>query len=170
MKKVILLIPFILVAAVTVHAQSIGPATLNATGGYTTIGTNEFEWSVGEMTLVTTFSTSGIVVTQGVLQPRDIPTGIPHTALLTNLIVFPNPATSVVNLQYTSAGQGKLTYRLMDMAGQLIRSAAVDVKQGTTSEQINIAPLACATYLLEIAVNMEGNPTEMTTYKIDKLK
>jgi hypothetical protein len=170
MKRSILLLLAMLAGAVGIHAQSIGPSTLNATGGSGIIAGNDFEWSVGEMTLVSTFSGSSIVVTQGVLQPADITSGVVnHTPPAQLLQVFPNPATSVVNLQYESAAVGALSYRLMDMTGQVIKSATIAVKQGTTTEQLNIAALACATYMLEVNINTGDNSPVKTTYKIEKL-
>lgn len=171
MKKIIFLTPLILLVTISVHAQSIGPSTINATGGSAPIGGNIFDWSVGEMTMVSTLSGSGIIVTQGVLQPYDGPDRVVINSLLQQqLNVFPNPALSVVNLQYTSSIQGTLTYRLIDMVGQLIKTATIDVKQGTTTEQINISALASATYMLEVTVNPVNDAAKSTAYKIQKLQ
>src|SRR5579872_3970180 len=144
MKKTIFLIPFIMLATITVHAQSIGPSTINAMGHSGTIGTQEFDWSVGEMTMVSTFIASNIIVTQGVLQPYDGPTRVVNNSLLAQqLQVFPNPATSIVNLQYISSVQGTLSYRLLDLSGKVIKSNTINIAQGTTTEQINVSALAC---------------------------
>ncbi len=151
------------------RGQSIGPSTLNATGGTATIGGNVYDWSIGEMTMVSTFTGSSIIVTQGVLQPSSNTTAVHNASLTDNLQVFPNPASSLVNLQYVSAAQGTLTYRLMDMTGKTIMNNSTAVSQGVTVQQINIAALAAATYMLEVCVMTDGMTRGTTSYKIEKL-
>jgi len=155
-----------------VRGQSITPSILNATGGSASIGTNHIDWSIGEMTMVSTFTTSSVIVTQGILQPTDssiATTGIAKSNVAGNLLVFPNPASTVLNLQYTSPAQGSLSYRLIDMAGKTIINHNVAIKQGVNIEQINITNLAAASYMLEVSA--QTNETEETTsFKIEKLK
>jgi ribose/xylose/arabinose/galactoside ABC-type transport system permease subunit len=169
MKRVILLIPLGL-AAINIHAQSIGPTTINATGGTAVIGSNEFDWSIGEMTMVSTFSSPGIVVTQGVLQPAAVTEGIPNISLSKQLRVFPNPASSVVNIEYTCKTPGELSYRLMDVAGRVVSKQTTAVKQGITTRQVDINELACATYMLEVMVSTGTGTPESISYKIQKIK
>lgn len=170
MKRSILLMLLALPIANSIRAQSVGPATVNSAGGSAVIGSNQFDWSAGEMTMVSTFSTSGIIVTQGVLQPFDGTTKVVNTALLQQLQVFPNPASSTVNLQYASQAGGTLSYRLMDMAGRVITRKTVDIKQGTTTEQLDISALANASYMLEVSVNSTNAAPEIVSYKIQKIK
>ena|ERR1700733_7919131 len=170
MKKEILLIPLLLTVSFGVRAQSISPATLNATGGTATISGTEFDWSVGEMTMVSTFINANIIVTQGVLQPTPSATSVPNNSLIsTQLEVFPNPATSVVNLRYSSQANGSLTYQLMDETGRVITRHKIVFAPGTTVEQISISELACATYMLEVTVNAGNTAPENISYKIQKL-
>ena len=154
------------------RGQSITPSILNATGGTATLsGGNTVEWSIGEMTMVSTFSSPSVIVTQGVLQPKDgTGTGISSVALTHDLVVFPNPANSIVNLKYTSASAGILTYKLMDITGRMVLTNTAEIKQGVTTEQMNISNLAAATYMLEVIFKADGAQEEMATYKIDKLK
>ena len=170
MKKTVLLILLGTAAVGSIHAQSIGPSTLNAAGGTAVIGTNEFDWSVGEMTLVNTFTNSGIIVTQGVLQPAGYSNeGVANNSLLSKqLQVFPNPASTVVNIEYTSPVQGTLTYKLTDIAGKAITGKTINVQQGKTAEQVNVSELANATYMLEITANPGGTGSESISYKIEK--
>ena len=169
MKRAVLLIPLSL-AALSLHAQTMTPGTLNATGGTGTIGSTEFDWSIGEMTLVSTFTTSGVIVTQGVLQPSDAMEGIPvNNALKDQLKVFPNPASTEVNIQYTAQTQGTLAYRLLDMNGKVFDKQTIQVTQGANAGQVNVKELACAAYMLEVTLTA-GESTERTSYKIQKIK
>jgi hypothetical protein len=171
MKKIIFLMLSSVIGSVSIRAQSIGPATFNATGGSNIVSGNEFEWSVGEMTLVNTFSSSSIVVTQGVLQPSDIATRVvDNTMLQQQLKVFPNPATSIVNLQYTSATHGTMSYRLLDIAGKVVNTTTIDIAPGANNGQIDVSTLACATYMLDVSLDSGENKKEHAIFKIQKLK
>ena len=164
----------LLIGLPTTRGQSIKPNTLNTSGGTQTIGRTEFDWSVGEAALVNTFygpTGKNIIVTQGLLQNEmSTPVKIANTNLAQHLQVFPNPANSIVNLQYTSPADGMLGYRLMDMAGKVIIQHSGEVKQGIALEQLNISELAAATYLLEVSFKDNSNIDAMTSYKIEKLK
>jgi hypothetical protein len=153
------------------YAQSIGPSTLNATGGSNTIGGNICDWSIGEMTMVSTFSGSSNILTQGVLQNEImINEGIGNTTLAERIQVFPNPASSMINLRFNAVTDGALGYRLMDMAGRIVTVNNADVKQGILTEQINVSNLADAVYTLEVYFTAANNATQQTTYKIEKTK
>ncbi|MBC7552440.1 MAG: T9SS type A sorting domain-containing protein [Taibaiella sp.] len=154
------------------RAQSIWPSTLNATGGSTTVSGVQLEWSVGEMALVSTFSTSSIVVTQGVLQTRlsGAVNEVTPTSLGDYLTIFPNPANTVVNIQLNAVAEGTLTTRFMDMAGRLITEQKEAVKQGTNAQKIDVSNLAAATYMLQVYYKPNGGKEEATSYKIQKLQ
>lgn len=148
-----------------------GQSTLNATGKTKTIGYNVFDWSVGEISLVSTFYGDNVFLTQGVLQNEImIHVGVANNNLMPEVRVFPNPASSIVNINYTAASSGVLAYRFMDMAGRVINHKSLDVSQGLTAEQLNIAELAAATYLLELTFTSSTGAQESTSYKIEKLK
>jgi hypothetical protein len=152
-----------------VRGQSIAPSTLNATGGTGTISGNIYDWSVSEMTMISTFSGSSVVVTQGILQPDVLPSGVASKNLAQQLQVFPNPASSFLNIRFTSAVEGKLSCQLMDLSGKVLMNRDVTVSHNVTSEQLNIASLAAATYMLEVTFET-GDGQQTTSYKIEKLK
>ncbi len=171
MKRSIIVILLVMAGAINIRAQGIGPSALNATGGTALIGGSEFDWSVGEMTMVSTFTTPNVIITQGVLQPSDAMVSVPDTKSLSKLLkVFPNPATDIVNLQYTSSNDGTLSYRLLDMAGKEISSQRIVVASGHANGQVDVKPLAVATYMLEVTIVPENGAPETMSYKIQKLK
>lgn len=170
MKKLFIFSP-LLFGAIAMHAQSVGPATMNAAGATGSVGGYEVEWSIGEMTMVSTFSNSSIVVTQGVLQPTTDKAGVDErTQIARQVQVFPNPAKAIVNVQYNAASAGTLSYRLTDMNGKTILKKKIDTRQGQNTDQFNIADLAVATYMLEVTVLSEQAVQSVISYKIDKLQ
>ncbi len=173
-RKFLIMSAFVsLIGAPLARGQSIWPSILNATGGSAYISGKEFEWSVGEMALVNTFTTSSIVVTQGLLQTRltaDI-NEVPGTTNLGDYLqIFPNPTTGTINIQYNANKDGVLTLKLMDMAGRIIADQKMDVKTGANSQKLDISALAVATYMLEVYMQPTNGKMEATAYKIQKLQ
>ena len=152
------------------RGQSIWPSTLNASGGSATISGKHFDWSVGEMTLVNTFSTTTVVLTQGLLQPGIAVTAVAQTPFFEKMEVFPNPTDAIVNIRFNSTLQGALVIKLMDMAGRALIEQRTDVYQGLNTTQINMATLAGATYMLQLSMDATDGNQQMASYKIQKLQ
>lgn len=168
MKKQVLVLFWTIVAAVAAHAQSIGPSTLNAAGGGGNISGNSFDYSIGEMTVVSTYTSPSLVVTQGVLQPPDGPSAVVIEDL-PGLNVYPNPASTVVNISYQATVSSKLTYTLLDMSGKTITRNTQDVDPGNFATQVSVSQLPAATYMLQVILQ-DGNNTRTSSYKIQKLQ
>lgn len=165
------LIPVILALSLhtIVRAQSIAPSTINACGNMVTLAGNDYEWSVGEMVLVSTFTAGAVTVTQGVLQPADVLLGVnPVPEIPMHISVFPNPASSDVSIRYASQTPASMSYVLTDMTGKTIMSGR-SARATSTTESLHIAPLACAIYALDIFVVTESGSKHFI-YKIEKNK
>lgn len=166
--KLILWCVVALAVAPMARGQSITPSVINNSGGSGTIGGNTFEWNVGEI-MVNTFTTPSLIVTEGVLQPNLLATGIAATPTIQGISVFPNPANSVVNIQLEARSEGSLVYRLMDVAGRTITEQSTEVRPGTVSRQVDIRQLACANYMLQVWYRVAGAQEQVSTFKIQKL-
>src|SRR6185312_7855241 len=123
------------------YAQSISPSTLNAAGGSGLAGTQYIDWSAAEMALVSTDTGgTGIIVTQGVLQPAVVATGVQEQQLIFDYVqVYPNPASTVLNIKCNFPSSGKMTYQLIDVAGRLMTSHQQDVIAGVQLQQLSVA-------------------------------
>jgi hypothetical protein len=168
-KFILSAIPLLLLGLPNVRAQSIGPSVINVTGGSSTSSGNTFEWSVGESVVATSMSTY-LIVTHGVLQPIEpATTEIAGTAVLPGLSVFPNPSSTIVNIQFDATRAGTLQYRLVDVLGKVLLENTSEVKPGTVNRQIDVKQFACATYMLHASFKSNGAAEETTTYKIQKI-
>lgn len=146
-------------------------STINSSGGTNNIAGNNYEWSVGEMALVSTASASNIVVTQGVLQPAPQPTSINDQSFLADkLKVYPVPTSDMVNLSYNYLSQGTISYELTDMTGKNIVSRNITVEPGNHIERINLERLANAAYMLNIKYISETGSQSFTSFKLEKIK
>ena len=96
-KKLLLLFAFM--AAAGVHfarAQSVTPSVVNASGGYFTAGGTQLSYSLGEVA-IQTFTANSKILTQGVLQPEAINTGIKNQIIpQSSISIYPNPFSSKV--------------------------------------------------------------------------
>lgn len=170
MKKNYFLWILILCSAISVaNAQSIGPSTLNASGGSATAGGNTYEWSVGEMTLVSTATSASVIVTQGVLQPVQSTNGVGtiDNTMYQYMDVYPVPTSSMLYLQPHFTGGGTLQYSLLDVTGKTIVKEEVTLHTGKEKQSIDLNRLAAANYML--VVHFTGNDGQRTAaYTIQK--
>ena len=99
---------------------------------------------------------------QGVQQPFEIVTlsGEEFTTIVLEVVVYPNPTTSLVNLIVKNYALENLNYQLFDINGRIIEANKVFNEETT----INLEGLANAIYLLKL----NDNKKEVKTFKIIK--
>ncbi|MCD6065117.1 MAG: Secretion system C-terminal sorting domain [Flavipsychrobacter sp.] len=133
------------------NAQSIGPSIVGTTGGFAFSNGNNFNWSVGEMTMVATFTGSNIIVTQGVLQPHPVPTSVAIiNANNAGLRVYPNPASDMVMLAANFNRGGKLSVVLHDITGRLLMDQSFTLTAGNEVQQLDVHTLPPGSYTLSV--------------------
>ena len=72
---------------------------------------------------------------------------------ISDLNIFPNPASSTMNVMLTTEDAGQLTFRISDMTGRTISTESVENYGGEMMHTINVSNLSKGLYLLSI----EGN-------------
>lgn len=72
---------------------------------------------------------------------------------ISDLNIFPNPASSTLNVLLTTEEAGQLTFRISDMTGRTISTESVENFGGEMQHTLNVSNLAKGLYLLSI----EGN-------------
>ena len=72
---------------------------------------------------------------------------------ISDLSIFPNPASSTMNVMLTTEEAGQLTFRITDMTGRTISTENVENYGGEMMHTLNVSNLAKGFYLLSI----EGN-------------
>lgn len=148
-------------------AQSIGPATLNAAGGSTAVSGNTYEWSVGEMVLVHTVSTSGLVVTQGILQPMLQVTGIKDQLALEGMSIYPNPASDQLNIKFNLDRNLDITLKLTDISGREQYLKKIKNHNGSALITMNFKAYAAGAYMLQV-ITTDKIKTYTNTFKVIK--
>ena len=64
--------------------------------------------------------------------------------------LYPNPASSVVNVLIGAPSKDRVTLVLNDMAGRVVQQQVVNVDAGTNSVQFNVQSLTSGTYLVRL--------------------
>jgi len=142
--------------------------TVNASGGSQSIDNHIFDYSIGEMAVVSTVESANIIVTHGVLQPvAGIVTSLDDNPLDFGLTVYPNPASNILNLQPALSGGGILDFVLTDMHGKAVLRQTANLHHGNELQQFDVSALAAGSYVLYTTFTQQGNP-HSKTFKIIK--
>jgi len=90
----ILLLLTIVAAPFIASAQMLTPTVIASTGGFSSNANGSLSYTVGEMTMVQTFSANGNILTQGFQQPNEVLTGLIDLTQgqFGSFVVYPNPA------------------------------------------------------------------------------
>ena len=117
-------------------AQSIAPSVINAGGGSFQSGYYQFEWSIGELALVGEMNSANnsLVITNGFIQPFIQYPAINNTNNIfanDEIKVFPNPASSYVEINFFTKQMGRITLSFYDGSGRKILSLTVSPSLST---------------------------------------
>lgn len=170
-KKTVLLLAA-LGGSIPVWSQSLGPVAFNSAGGSAVVASNTQEWSIGEMLLISTYTSANLVVTQGLLQPSAGPNGIHDPLVLTSsqLQVYPNPTRDVLTLQ-TQFKEGEiLSCSLTDMKGKAVLQQEISVAPGTDLKTLSLASMAAGNYVLHVSVAGKSGTTSENNFKVQKIQ
>jgi hypothetical protein len=177
MQRIILILLFSLPLTLVyniVWPQTVAPAVLNTSGGTHSFGYANIDWSVGEMPLINTGSSSLLVVTNGFLQPfteKPSDTDIGSLFSPDEIRIFPNPSTSYVEINFLTQQKGNLSFRLYNSLGQLQFEKTFYSYGLGRIERINMERLPSTEYFLQIVLDPEpGSVRKKGGYKIIKLQ
>lgn len=82
--------------------------------------------------------------------------GIEDLTTISEVSLFPNPATTTMALSFTATESGNLNITISDVLGKTVSTKIVDVKTGMFNENINIEGLNEGIYFLELNQNNES--------------
>lgn len=143
-------------------------------GGYNVAGTGvnkiSISWTLGE-TIVSTFEyhdadpAKDFTLTSGFQQPDTvikIVTELENLDVLVNVIVYPNPASELINIQFDAPVDGQIVLVLLDSQGKLIKRDLIE--PAMIEKQINMQDVPAGIYYLRLTKGKLVN-----VYKVVKL-
>ena len=125
-----------------------GPSTVTITSpdnsettvsGFIT-GTYTFQLTVTDNSGDTASATVNVVVLNN----------LQRSSNTTSVSLYPNPTQSMLNVVYTSSGQGKFTMSVYSTSGVDEMTGTYEQEGGTATYQLNVSSLARGTYILVI--------------------
>jgi hypothetical protein len=158
------------------NAQSVAPSVINTGGGSFQAGYYQFEWSIGELALVGEMNSSNnsLVITNGFIQPF---IQYPATNNTNNIFandeikVFPNPASSYVEINFLTKQQGRITLTFYDGSGRKILTSADSYYGIGLVKRIPVNQLPNEVYMLHVDLDpYPGYSSKKGVYKIIKIK
>jgi hypothetical protein len=156
----------------SVEAQS----SLNVSSNILTIRDNVYEYSIGEMTLVSTERNANLIVTQGLLQPynsgnvaNDAAGNSTLSDLSDNIKVYPNPTQNSLFVETYETQVADYSYQLMDGLGKVVLNKEGQTRVGLNKFVLDLQNLAAGTYYLMIRKPYPTGPLENYSFKIQKV-
>ena len=180
-KRALLLLFIAMVLQFKLNAQIVLPNILNSTGGiYVNRGNPvlpnfSFVWSVGEATMIETFTTTNrqTILTQGVLQPftdKDLQT-IPIQGFTNEEIkVYPIPVNTLLQFDLFSNDTGRVVIQLYDILGHTLGVREFQYNTLPVNQKIDFSKYASGTYLLKVSLYNNGSLKKNSVFKILKLR
>jgi hypothetical protein len=165
----ILTLSVMLLLAVTFNAKAqvnIENQAVSNAGEFYTGSWGSLQVNIAGEPVIETISGGNAIITQGFEQPKFKGVGIislPANAPAINL--YPNPASSEVNIAFSLPNAGKIAFRLFDMAGREVGGYAKDIQAGQQTEVINLDNLSQGLYMLNIVFDGASNAKSFSVVK-----
>lgn len=156
----------------SLRAQKNIPQTQTAstTAAQGTAGNFIISYTIGEMPLIQSWQSSGLMITQGVLQPVSFIADTVYECYgQTEVKLYPNPSAGVFSLRLNMLKKGKVKTVLFDAAGKLLQTNEFDYNTFSIT-QYNIQHLANAVYYLQLYFTETGSTQpKKCVYSIQKI-
>lgn len=163
-----------LLFGMTCSAQTISTYAVNSAGNLISSGKYNYEWSVGESTVITTMNNSNLMFTNGFLQynvQNQPASSLVPTFLPEEIKVGPNPTINLVEINILHADKGKIQIELMDNKGNKIKVTQLDYVGLGAFEKWNLGGLPAGQYLINIRQRdpVHGRLLKKGAYQIVKV-
>ncbi|MBK7692059.1 MAG: T9SS type A sorting domain-containing protein [Bacteroidetes bacterium] len=171
-KKIIKLVSLVFFSAISQSAFCQN--TLNVSSHSATINGATFDYSIGEMTLVSTERNANLIVTQGLLQPNGSRSGTQaqpgNTPIAGSDVmkVYPNPTENILNVESFESVEAEISYQLFDATGKVVFNEKVMWHAGSNKVSLNLKNYAAGSYYLMIRKPNASGILENFSYKIQK--
>ena len=154
------------------QAQNNSPTTQTAcaTTAQGTAGNFVISYTIGEMPLIQSWQSNGLMITQGVLQPVPFIADTLYECYgQTEVKVYPNPSPGLFSLRLSILKKGNVKILLFDALGKLVLTKEFAYNTFSTT-QFNIKNLANGMYYLQLYFTEAGSmQSKKCIYTIQKI-
>lgn len=167
MKKIVLTLCIIGLAS-GLSAQSTSPTVIATSGGFASGPDGSVSYTIGEMSMIKTFTAANNILTQGFQQPNEIISGLLNTqdGDFGSFAVYPNPAVNSGWVGFQLNGPGKVAILLYNDLGQQLASVYdANYSSGKIIQPVNYSPLSSGTYFLTMTYTSDKDSKEHTLSK-----
>jgi len=155
------------VAPVWMYAQSLTPTVISSTGGFSSNANGSLSYTVGEMSMVQTFSASGNILTQGFQQPNDQLVGLIDITKdeFGSFVVYPNPAVDNLWFGFQFPEEGRIAIAVYDVLGQKVADVYNgNYDTGKTTDGFAVSNFAAGSYYMSLTFTSDkDNRTHLIT-------
>ena len=156
-------------------SQVVAPSVMNTGGGVFKSGYYQFEWSIGELALVGDMQSSNasFVITNGFIQSHIQYSPVNNLNIFGNdeIKIFPNPATSYVEINFLTTQRGRLTISFYDAAGKRIYGTSDPYYGVGLIKRIPVDKLPNEVYMLQVDLDpYAGYSAKKGSYKVIKIR
>jgi hypothetical protein len=162
----------LLLFQLTTRAQSENSSVINVAGNSYSSGTLEIDWSLGELALVNTQTSSDgkYVITNGLLQPGILKTNNANNFTADEIKIAPNLTHGLIEVHFLTRQQGTVKMSVYDAKGKLLRFSKAFSNGAGSIAKINLSSFAAGTYFLQLDLEPAlGSVRKSGSYKIVRL-
>ncbi|MDC7995102.1 T9SS type A sorting domain-containing protein [Altibacter sp. HG106] len=151
----------VFLASCSVTGQQLQRSSIGMSGQSTTVNRKYVSESVGQQSVLGTFATNNHVARQGFQQPLLKITPLPQEYDALNAVLFPNPAVSIVHIQFYEELDNPVEFSLYDNSGRLVRTA---VLEPSVQVQIDVTGIASGSYIVRIVSGNKSLQAKLLKY------
>jgi hypothetical protein len=152
------------------QAQTNSPNVVASGGDYFVAGTFTNSYTIGEMAMVETFTTSGFLLTQGFQQPYEFPLAVTAAEPFQGFSAFPNPSNGQVSFQYNLASNGKVSVNVFDAIGQIVYSSSEEKLSGPQTDYLDLSAFANGLYTVRYTIQSSTGNSDFFVSRITLTK
>lgn len=156
----ILTVPFLSFSQISIERDVI--ATAGETSNTPSLNVS---WTIGEMAINESVN-ANFIITEGFQQGEQDFTGINEEFLGTEINVFPNPVTDILNYTITSEQSVELNIQLFDESGRLVEEFTPIKANAMIEGKIDMSQYASGKWILRFQSESQGL---LKTFSILKL-
>ena len=167
--KLNIIIVFISFSWTQISAQTINLYTFNNGGGFN----NTNEWSIGESESIAYFTSTGYILTTGVLQPlTSLSTGINEYGPLVfghQITIGPNPTSNLLRIKTIFNEPGNLSFQILDSKSALVINQDAGLIFSTYNKELMLNDLPSGVFYVRVYFKPMSGKIKIGVYKIIKI-